>query len=336
MRRAAAAASTCIVLSGAALVQPASAAHDHPIAVVVGGHAGARFEPGPRTQFWRVRVVAPRKRVAVTATVWAAPELAATVTAIDPRLPDGGHFLWFGAKSRSARPGGVRLGGSGALVDLVRTRAGWRLDVRAGEVRAHFRLTNPAPGVRAGPWLVQRQEDRRRGRLYWATPAPSARASVRVTSESGTTRLKGADGYLDRTWGSLDLEQNSWSGWTFAQLVFGPRRAAIVHGVNNPDEIHGPHSADATLRPVVVRVSGGRVRACRGRVDRYGPWPMPHMRARCGGRATWFLIRRRNGLWALGRDTWGLYWCRSTSAIHGRKKRGFGTWDGFSWSSTTC
>lgn len=318
----------------------ALAAHDRGVPIRPSGPASAAYVPGQLTQFWRIRAVHPRRRAVIAVTLWAGPprQFGVVIEGGEGAAPRVGHFAMLPSTDASRARGGVRLAMPGAAVSqLTRDGDGWRLLVKSPEADADIRLTRPAAGIAAGPWRLQVQSDGRPAIVRWATPAPLARARVRVRTPGGLTEFSGGQGYLDHTWGSVDLEQRAWHHWDLAQIATGPRSAVVLHGLNNSDELSGPGSIDGVFRGVLVRVSPRGTTACRPQVARrrwissLDHWTFAlRTRARCGGETTVF-DAPRVGFPVLQGEP-GVYWRRVGNLTRDpRVRRSSGTADHLVW-----
>ena len=297
------------------------AAHDRVIPSVVGGHDGATFARGKTTQFWRIRASDRTGARMVAVTIWAAPVVRAHVEVFDARwrVPQPWHGGSLYATRATRRRGGVAMRApQDQSLTLRRARRRWELRVRTPVVTANIRLRPIAPGVIAGPWrFASRQEERRRPTAWWATPAPRARVRVHVRSEDWTTSFRSRRGYLDRTWGSLDLNQRAWSRWSLAQVWAG-RKAFALPMLTDTADHSGPASQDPMTRAVLVKASPRGTTVCPAEVAwvLYLPYEKPGIRGRCGrtrlvvARA----MRRRGQVLSLGGEQ-DSYWERSTDFL---------------------
>jgi hypothetical protein len=326
---------TVVVAAALAPAAPAKAAHDHAVPAVAGGHDGATFVRGKTTQVWRIRASDKTGDRMVAVTIWAAPVIRAHVEVFDARWPVPqpwhGGSLYTTEPARRRRGGVALTGPSDQSLTLRRVRRRWELRVRSPEVAAKIRLTPIAPGAMAGPWRFEaRQEDGRRPKAWWATPAPLARARVYVRSEDWTTSFRSRRGYLDRTWGSLALDQGAYSRWALAQLWAG-RKAFALPMLGDSADVSGPAAHDPITRAILVKASRRGTTVCPAQVAwvLYLPYDEPGIRGRCG-RSRLVLVRtmrRRGQVLGLGAEE-ETYWERETDFLRRMKfPYGSGTLD---------
>jgi hypothetical protein len=322
-------------LGSAAVIALAAAAsgvagHDRPVPVEVRAHAGDGFAQRARTQFWRIHAADARGERVVTVAIWATPKPHVIIDVFNPRLDAAyqgrtGAQLW-GTRARPSRHGTELLGTDGALAKLERGPRGWRFDAQGPGAAVDIRLEPIARGVRAGPWRLARQGDEARPAVvHWATPAPLARVRVRVRTPEGLTAFRSTRGYLDHTWGSVDLDQEAWDDWALVQMWAGGR-STVVHGLINSWDLSGSASREAMFRAVLVRASRRRTSVCEPFVQWHSfPSPgSPRVRARCSGR--WIVISspaRRRSPYFGGEQT--NFWKRDQSfARYVRRPHGTG------------
>jgi hypothetical protein len=321
----------CVVVLASA--SPVYGAHDRGVPFVPARPRDAAHVAGATTEFWRVRAVGPRSRAVVSVVLWSSPDPYVLVRWSDPgRGVEASETL--GASAVRRRPAGVRLvGPAGPVATLERAPGGWRLAASSPTLRLNLRLERPVRGVTAGPWRLG-PERGRAAALRWSSPAVIARARGRVSWGGRTSKVRQGRGYLDHSWGRLDLERRSWQYWDLAQLATGRRSGVVLHGLDRMDEVSGPGSADAVFRGVLTRVAPHGTTSCRPRVVRrrwtYGLDDSAfalRMRASCGGRSFVF-DTPRDGFFS-SED--GDYWRRMTTLALGRR-RGVGTFDHFVWT----
>jgi hypothetical protein len=255
---------------------------------------------GAEMERWSVDFINPRTREHVTVLVFQRGPLSgrsAYGEVFDSRwAPFGGTEVSVMVEPASGR----RLEWRGSdLIALTRKGSLWRLRVEAagvgtGGVTADALLRRTRAGITAGRWRLPPWSKGRAGRLSWALPVATSRASGRIRVGTHERNLDGWRASIEHAWASQPLWPLNYDNWETAVVHTRRGGAWVLQGINRADYLTGPGARDAFWLGVRARVGAGAPRICRPRLDhrawlnRIGARTRETRTTRCGGHVVTF------------------------------------------------
>ncbi len=225
-----------------------TAADTAPTPVAVAKPADDVEHPGSRTEWWYAHAMDPVSGRTIIVTMFRSP------------LPAIGGF-WY-SKGDMKRwtelslpvdhtgPGTSLQAGS---ITYDEARNIWRIRARTGGYTINFDLTNPRPGITAGPLKFGADA------MYWTVPVATSNANGFLKTPDGTrVAIRNWRGYHDHNWGPFSLESDQYRGWEWA-VAHEPDGHAVLLGGVTPN--------DGPFKGVLARISPERTRFCRTGAD---------------------------------------------------------------------
>ncbi len=204
--------------------------------------------PGSRTEWWYAHAMDPATGRTIIVTMFRDP------------LPAVGGF-WYSETDMKrwtelslpvdhSGPGTSLQNGS---ITYDEARNAWRVRARTGGYTINFDLTDPRPGITAGPLKFGADA------MYWTVPVATSNANgFLVTPEGARVAIRNWRGYHDHNWGPFSLESDQYRGWEWA-VAHEPNGNAVLLGGVTPN--------DGPFKGVLARISPERTRFCRTGAD---------------------------------------------------------------------
>jgi hypothetical protein len=216
-----------VVAAFLAAAAPAAAASSAPpVRPARASDAATRPFPASYTEWWRLHAVDPSsgRWLIVRVQTFPTPTLEAVV--FDGKTSHGSYHPML-ARGRTLLD----------VADLRRVRGGWHLSLSYPTSKAELTLTG-RPGITVGPWRLGRQPvnqtpapDFENASFRWSALVPAGRLDGWVDLDLFRLNVRGWRGYLDHTWGKLELEQPTYDHWDFAASHPRPGESWVLQGL---------------------------------------------------------------------------------------------------------